>query len=56
MVDVMNWSAWAIAGALSLWLAIDLLRTNRAFEEDYLLSSEEGEIVDAEVGEMAAKS
>lgn len=56
MVEIMNWSAWAIAGALSLWMAVDLVRTNRAFEEDYLLSSEEGEIVDADVGEQAARS
>lgn len=56
MVDVMNVSAWAIAGALALWMGFDLLRTNKAFGEDYLLSSEEGEIVDADVGETAARS
>ncbi|WP_191970202.1 hypothetical protein [Methylobacterium planeticum] len=56
MVEIMNWSAWAIAGALALWMSFDLLRTNRAFGEDYLLSSEEGEIVDADVGEQAARS
>lgn len=56
MVEIMNWCAWAIAGALALWMCVDLLRTNRAFGEDYLLSSEEGEIVDSEVGETAARS
>ncbi|MHB2208409.1 hypothetical protein [Methylobacterium sp. CM6257] len=56
MVDIMNWSAWAIAGALALWMGVNLIRTNKAFSEDYLLSSEEGEIVDADVGETAARS
>lgn len=56
MVEIMNWSAWAIAGALALWMCINLVRTNRAFGEDYLLSSEEGEIVDADVGESVARS
>ncbi|WP_336490415.1 hypothetical protein [Methylobacterium nigriterrae] len=56
MVAIMNLCAWAVAGALALWMGFDLLRTNRAFGEDYLLSSEEGEIVDADVGETAARS
>ncbi|CAO4162895.1 hypothetical protein CLBKND_00038 [Methylorubrum aminovorans] len=56
MVSVMNWGAWAAATALSLWMGFDLLRTNRTYDESFLLSSEEGEIVDAEVGETAARS
>lgn len=56
MVEIMNWSAWAIAGALALWMVVDLLRTNKAYGEDYLLSSEEGEIVESDVGETAARS
>lgn len=56
MVAVMNWGAWAIAAALALWMGFDLLRTNRTYNERYLLSSEEGEIVDSEVGETAARS
>ena len=56
MVSVMNWGAWAFAFALALWMLIDLLRTNRSFDEVYLLSSEEGEIVESEVGETAARS
>ncbi|MBD8909096.1 hypothetical protein MZTS_20875 [Methylorubrum zatmanii] len=56
MVSVMNWGAWAVATVLALWMGFDLLRTNRAYDETYLLSSEEGEIVDSEVGETAARS
>ncbi|GJE68761.1 hypothetical protein [Methylorubrum podarium] len=56
MVFVMNWGAWAAAAALALWMGFDLLRTNRTYDESYLLSSEEGEIVDSEVGETAARS
>ncbi len=56
MVAVMNWGAWAVATVLALWMGFDLLRTNRSFDESFLLSSEEGEIVDAEIGETAARS
>lgn len=56
MVDIMNWGAWAVAGVLALWMAFDLTRTNKAYREDYLLSSEEGEIVDGDIGEMSARS
>ncbi len=56
MVSVMNWGAWAISAALGLWMGLDLLRTNRTFDEAYLLSSEEGEIVDTATGETAARS
>lgn len=56
MVAVMNWGAWAVATVLALWMGFDLLRTNRSFDETFLLSSEEGEIVDAEIGETAARS
>ena len=56
MVSVMNWGAWAVSAALALWMGFDLLRTNRAYGEAYLLSSEEGEIVDSDVGETAAET
>ncbi|GBU18765.1 MULTISPECIES: hypothetical protein [Methylobacterium] len=56
MVEIMNWGAWGIAAALALWMGADLLRVNRTYGEDYLLSSEEGEIIDAETGETAARS
>lgn len=56
MVSVMNWGAWAAATALALWMGFDLLRTNRTYDESFLLSSEEGEIVDSGVGETAARS
>ncbi|GJE27177.1 hypothetical protein [Methylobacterium organophilum] len=56
MVAIMNWGAWALATVLALWMGFDLLRTNRTYDETYLLSSEEGEIVDSEVGETAARS
>lgn len=56
MVAIMNWGAWAVAAGLALWMGFDLWRTNRTYDERYLLSSEEGEIVDSEVGETAARS
>ncbi|SFK34412.1 hypothetical protein [Methylorubrum salsuginis] len=56
MVAMMNWGAWAVATVLALWMGFDLWRTNRTYDESFLLSSEEGEIVDADVGETAARS
>ncbi|GLS46094.1 hypothetical protein [Methylobacterium brachythecii] len=56
MVLFMNWGAWAIACALAFWMLFDLVKTDRSFDEDYLLSSAEGEIVDSEVGESAARA
>jgi hypothetical protein len=38
----LNYGAWTIAMALWLWMMIDAIRVGRTFEEDVLLSSEEG--------------
>lgn len=56
MITFVNYAAWAISGALALWMLWDMIATNRAYGEDYLTSSAEGEIIDAEVGETAARS
>lgn len=56
MVAVMNWGAWAISAVLALWMVFDLVKTDRSHDEDYLLSSAEGDIVDAETGESAARA
>jgi hypothetical protein len=54
MIVLMNYAAWAVSAALALWMLWDMLSTNRAYSEDYLTSSAEGEIIDAEIGETAA--
>ncbi|MFD1331261.1 hypothetical protein ACFQ4O_04550 [Methylopila musalis] len=55
MIELLNLGAWAVSAALALWMLIDLVRTNRSYSEDYLTSSAEGDIIDAEIGETAAR-
>jgi hypothetical protein len=38
----LNYGAWTTSAALLLWMIIDAVRVGRAFDEDVLLSSEEG--------------
>jgi hypothetical protein len=55
MIVIMNYAAWGVSAALALWMLWDMLATNRAYSEDYLTSSAEGEIIDVEVAETAAR-
>ncbi len=55
MIVMMNYTAWGIGAALALWMLWDMISTNRSHSEAYLTSSAEGEIIDAEVGETAAR-
>jgi len=45
--QLLEYAAWGISAALGLWMLFDMIRTNRAYKEDVLLSSKEGEIEDA---------
>jgi hypothetical protein len=45
--QILEYVAWAISILLGLWMLVDLFRTNRAYSEELLLSSREGEIDDA---------
>ncbi|MFJ5487062.1 hypothetical protein ACIKTA_05245 [Hansschlegelia beijingensis] len=56
MISAMNICAWSAAAALALWMLWDMIKTNRAYSEEYLTSSAEGEIIDAELGEITARS
>lgn len=44
--QLLEMAAWIISAALGLYMLIDLVRTNRAYSEDVLTSSKEGEIDD----------
>lgn len=44
--QILEYAAWAISILLGLWMLFDLIRTNRAYSEDLLLSSQEGDIED----------
>ena len=45
--QILEYVAWAISVLLGVWMVVDLIRTNRAYSEELLLSSLEGEIDDA---------
>jgi len=45
--QILEYVAWAISILLGLWMFVDLIRTNRAYSEELLLSSREGDIDDA---------
>jgi hypothetical protein len=45
--QLLEYVAWAISIVLGLWMVVDLIRTNRAYSEELLLSSREGEIDDS---------
>ena len=44
--QILEYLAWAISFLLGLWMLINLFGTNRAYSEELLLSSQEGEIED----------
>jgi hypothetical protein len=45
--QVLEYVAWGISALLGLWMLFDLIRTNRSYSEELLISSKEGEIDDA---------
>jgi hypothetical protein len=42
MWQALGWAAWAVSGAIFVWMAWDFFRINGAYGEDVLLSSREG--------------
>jgi hypothetical protein len=41
--DVLSYAAWAVSILLFIWMLMDAWGVGRKFEEDFLLSSREGE-------------
>lgn len=41
--DVLSYAAWAVSILLFVWMLMDAWGVGRKFEEDFLLSSREGE-------------
>lgn len=39
---LMEYAAWILSAALLLWMVADMVRVNREYDEDLLLSSREG--------------
>lgn len=44
--QLLEYAAWALSAILGLWMLLDMIRTNRAYNEELLTSSKEGEIDD----------
>jgi hypothetical protein len=42
--NLLEFAAWAISGAILLWMVVDAARVGRDYDEDLLLSSREGEL------------
>jgi len=45
--QLLEYGAWALSVVLGLYMLFDTIKTNRAYSEDLLTSSKEGEIDDA---------
>ena len=55
MIVLMNYAAWGLSAVLASWMLWNMISTNRSYSETFLTSSSEGEIIDAEIGETAAR-
>lgn len=44
--QLLEYAAWALSAILGLWMLLDMIKTNRAYNEELLTSSKEGEIDD----------
>ena len=42
--QLIEYAAWALSAILGLWMLFDMIKTNRAYDEDLLTSSREGDI------------
>ena len=42
--EMLEYAAWGVSALIGLWMLVDMIRTNRAFSEDLLTSSKQGEI------------
>lgn len=52
-LELLEYAAWGLSAFLGLWMLIDMLRTDRSYEEDLLTSSKEGEIEQSPVSDPA---
>lgn len=44
---IIKYVCWALSAILGLWMLFDMLKTDREYSEDLLMSSREGEIEDS---------
>lgn len=41
--NILSYAAWGISALLFLWIVADAIRVGKEYEEDFLMSSREGE-------------
>ncbi|MEO8418827.1 MAG: hypothetical protein ABI475_08900 [Methylophilaceae bacterium] len=42
-LDVLSYLAWGVAAILLLWIVVDALSVSKQYDEEFLMSSREGE-------------
>jgi len=42
-LDVLSYLAWAVAAILLLWIVVDAASVSKQYDEEFLMSSREGE-------------
>jgi hypothetical protein len=43
LFDILPYLAWAVSAALLIWIVADAFSVSKQYDEDYLMSSREGE-------------
>lgn len=41
--SVLSYAAWAASAVILIWMVVDMIKVSKEHDEDYLLSSREGE-------------
>ncbi len=42
-IDVLSYLAWGVAAILLLWIVVDAVSVSKQYDEEFLMSSREGE-------------
>lgn len=42
-IDVLSYAAWAVSAILLLWIVVDAVGVSKQYDEEFLMSSREGE-------------
>ncbi len=41
--DILSYAAWIIAAVLLIWIVVDAISVSKQYDEEFLMSSREGE-------------
>jgi hypothetical protein len=42
-LDILSYLAWAISAVLLVWIVVDAFNVSKQYDEDFLMSSREGD-------------